>query len=915
METQLSDLVRAAAITNGNIVSGIPFMIIGKNKFEVAPTRLPDFIGGYCKLAYEDSNNESEGVGDTYGLNLAEVICAPKLPLMINMQLKFNLEAENREYPNLYDDSFLVDTVSCIQNLQLDLLHINPNMSDLICLVMESSSWTTNNATSIMIKFHFPFCQIDRNYYSKTFRPCLIQELRKVKVINHLEYQPIGDWDNIIIEYTDSVPMFRSKGLDGQPPLQVSKIYGQIRDDIEIDDIKELQLKDIFEPRNHSWIHLNAIPATFLAKNVELEYWYPLLLSISFWPSITHPKSLDNIESVSNNPIEYDASVKDKDPKIMISYLLPLLSINRIVVEPYWIDVGKVLHKVYNGSQEGLRIWTTWSAKGLVPNRSQDTCVNKWLSFQNITLSEKTIGWYAREDDKNGYDEWHNAWSKDALLEATSTVNSDVAEALYRVFWLDYLCSKCDKNGWYKFDGMRLKQLDDAVDLRKDISKIFIPIYKKLRTFYSDKSNQGGLAEGDKKLCETNISLITTLIKKLGSHAYETTIIKSAQKSFYEEDFDKKKDTDPSKTAWLNCVVEICNGHAYKRSGKPEDFLTMSTFLSIRDDLHWQHPLVVELMEWLSQVFPDEELRHFFLKDVASFMFGKNAEKLFRIWSGEGDNSKSMINKLFQAVLGMYNIDFPIELLSGKKMHSSGPTPELAQTRGAHVGMLCEPESDQELKSGAVKRYTGGDRMFARALHENGGSVIAMFKMIFMCNRIPKFLSADKALMNRVMIIPFLSTWSMNAPKDKAEQYRTRTFQMDPFFESRIPDLAYAMAWIMIQYYPIYSNEGLKVPKIVKEHTDKYWEDNDFYKIFIFERLEQAYLEPGVINKNESLTASELYGPFSQWFRANYPGIQIPTSATFKLDMSMSNRLGEQYNRRWLGIKLRNIEIPISKIS
>lgn len=918
MDARLTEIIKNASTTNGITVSGIPFTTISgmKTKFEVNATKLPDFITNYCALAQEDSTNESENEDIPYGLNLAEIVTQQKLPLIINMQLKFD-NSRNQEEPTLYDDTFLISVVYCIQNVQLELLNVQPNLMDLICIVMESKPWKSSNSIYVTIRFQFPYCQIDRTYYSKTFRNAINQGLRTSKVIQHLEIQPVGDWDSIIIDYDDIIPMYRSKGLENQPPCDVSHIYGVINTEDLDKSPKEYSLSDIFQPRNHSWIHLHAIQASFLAKDVNLEFWYPLFLSISFWSSITHPKALDNTESVNNSisAVEYEPSVKDDDPKMMCTYLLPLLSINRVNIEPYWLDVGKVLHKIYNGNIEGMKLWINLSAKSNRQDRSEDICTNRWLLFKNIDLSIKTLGWYAREDNIEGYKEWHDAWSRDALIEATSKVDGDVAEALYRVFWLDYICAKCDKNGWYKFDKTYLKPLDDAVDLRRDITNIFIPIYKKYRLFYIEKSSQKNLSEGDKKACESYITLITALIKALGRHSFESTIIKASYKKFHEEDFNQKRDMDPCKTAWLNCVVEICNGQAYTRPGKPEDFITMNTFLAIRQDLHWGHPLVKELMEWLGQVFPDKELLHFFLKDAASFLYGKNAEKLFRIWSGGGDNSKSMINKLFQAVLGMYNIDFPVELLSGKKFNSSGPSPELAQTRGTHVGMICEPESNEEIKSGAVKRYTGGDRIFARALHDNGGSVVATLKMIFMCNLVPRFLCADKATENRVIILPFFSTWSMNAPESIEERYAKRIFLMDPFFDTKIPDLAFAMAWVMIQYYPIYSKEGLKRPKVVVEYTNAYWEENDCLRAFINEFLENAYIEANIIDQNASLSASEIYPKFKQWFNANYPGMIAPILPNFKADMCGDKKLGLQSKQRWWGIRFRQTSINIPNLS
>jgi phage/plasmid-associated DNA primase len=265
--------------------------------------------------------------------------------------------------------------------------------------------------------------------------------------------------------------------------------------------------------------------------------------------------------------------------------------------------------------------------------------------------------------------------------------------------------------------------------------------------------------------------------------------------------------------------------------------------------------------------------------------------------------------KVLQTIFCDYFIDFPTSLLtSGNGKNSSGPSPELAQAANARGAILAEPDDRESMKGGIIKRITGGDRIFTRALNENGGSMDITFKTIMVCNRIPDIANVDRALINRFVVMPFLGTWCEDAPETEEEQFRQRRFKMDINFESRIPELARALLWIMVQYYSYYAEEGLAFPKIVKEYIEKHWADNDHYLQFIAEKIEYAYkdMDRKEYDVNVTLSVQDLYPIFGRWFRDYYPGVNLPTAAQFRSDMEMSGRLGPQPKRGlWLGIRVK----------
>lgn len=924
MDAQVSELIRNASTPSGASVSGTTYgTLFGiKSRFDVCPSKLPEFLSRHCDLAAKDENDDDEsGDAQKCGLSIGELVTSKTTPLMITMLFRFNIPEESRDDPSLYGEDFILAIANVVQTMMSEKLELSPTMSELICFVLESKPWDHGENTFVRMRFHFPYAQVDNGYQRKTLKPRLISLLRQQKVINRMETHPVGDWDVILEDTKDIVGLYRSKDEVNQAPMSLTHIYNFVEEDhVASGKSTEVMLADVFIPVHHSFIYRGMIPGTFLAGEIDLRHWLPLLFSVNFWSGVVRPKELEDTDSTSQGGgIRYDDRSDDKDPMSMIQHLLPLVSIERYNREDYWLDIGRILYNVSGGTEEGLNMWIAASNKATVLGRDKSACMEVYYTLRDSPLTEKTIAWFARQDSKHGYGEWHTAWCQNALTEALSQVHDDVAEAVYRVFWLDYMCTGLGKNSWYMFDKHRLKPLDDAVYLRKDITNVLIPIYKKMRHDSSEESLSLNGKESEKKHLESLISQIGGLIKKLGNQGYRSSIVNMAREKFYVEGFDLLKDANPTKTGWINGVVECCGGTAYFRGGKPEDFITMTTFIPYRSEFTWENPVVIELMKWLSQAFPDEELLRYFLKDSASMLLGKNSEKLFRVWSGEGDNGKSMIVKLYQATLGMYCIDFPVQMLCGKTFSSSsGPNPELAQAKGSHAGIISEPDADEELQAGKLKRFTGGDRFFGRLCNENGGSIEAFFKLIFMCNRIPNIPGADRAVRARFQIMPYVSTWSKDAPESEEEQRKLRIFKMDPFFDRRVPELAQAFAWVIVEYFALYKAEGLIAPPIVREYTERHWQENDPYINFIRERIVMAFknVELQEVDVTATITASDMYSPFKLWFRDNFPGAEIPAQPRFRQEMLQNGRLGPQNSssRRWIGIKINAPQVAITPI-
>ena len=350
---------------------------------------------------------------------------------------------------------------------------------------------------------------------------------------------------------------------------------------------------------------------------------------------------------------------------------------------------------------------------------------------------------------------------------------------------------------------------------------------------------------------------------------------------------------------WLNGVTICGEKGAYFREGMIEDYITMNTGIAYPVKYTAETNQVKFVLHWFRQIFPDDELFEYFLKDSASLLYGKNSEKMFRMWIGKaGNNSKSMLIKLITKTLGEYCVTFPTTILCKSFNSDSGLNPALAQVKGAHLGIISEADETDEIMGGKLKRMTGGDDMFARGCGDNGGAIQAFYKLIYMANEVPPILGLDKAIEDRLAYLPFLSVWSMDAPETEAEQFKLRTFKMDYSFDEKIPSLCSAFAWIMLNNFSKYKIEKLRKPKIVIEYTQQYWKDNDPYRTFIIDVLE--------LDENNEFNTSDLYPHFKAWYGNNFPQTKTPISKIFTKIMQETTHLGPlNEDRKWIGYRIK----------
>lgn len=872
-------------------------------KWIISPRNLRNFWQRYCGLVPKEFTASR--------LCLAE---RPKdvMPVIVDFTLKFS---QDTVPDDIFSNLFLQGLTYCCQTAISELFEITDSECELFSVAMETHPWMSmeeidpetgkNGVLIVQVRIQFPLCRIKAMEQKKILIPKICQNLRKHNIRSRMVSEPFGDWDKIINPdaVIHPVTMYGSVEKDGNIPLHISYCYGELGEESIEESIEPWELDEHFDPSQHQHCIKNSIPSSMFAAEY-IDYWIPLFLSINYGNrEILLRADQDANRAVETVPLQFGNRNREETDLELAEQLLTIVNVQRFMARNTWQYIGMALNRADRAQRGGLHTWRRLTEK-YNPDWL-DECESLYYTYGEKNITIKTIAWFAKEDNPQRYREWHDRWIMAIIEKAFSITHNDVAKAFYRCNWLDFVCCAISsrESHWFYYEGHRWIETKQAIELRRRISNSLVTRFEEIRTRLSRDISLSN-DENFKSNGENNMKKVTKLISSLKNYSFKNLVLNESKEFFENANFGRILDANLETMGLNNGVIEIVEDKAIFRAGFPEDYISRYANVTYREDFTRQSKQVVDLLDWLGKAFPDPGLLDYFLKFAASCMKGGNADKIFPIWSGEGNNSKSMIIKLFEFAFGTYCINFPTSLLTGKQANSSAPTPELARSRNSRIAFLSEPDKEEKLKTGPVKKWTGGDTFFTRNLHDQGGDIVTSFKMIYVCNKISAIPDADEAVKNRVRIFPFLSKWSRDAPRDPEEQKAALTFKMDTNFDKKIQPLASAFIWLIVQHYPKYTDEGLIEPKIVDEHTRKFWDENDIYNQFINEIFENAINAEGQQDLDAFVTVNDAYGEFKDWLKENYPGTELTTRPNF-VDELRVRKFGLPVKNIWRGIKMR----------
>jgi phage/plasmid-associated DNA primase len=929
MNYELRDLLEKLSEENGRNTHCTTYGL--ESKWCISDQSNTEFWKEYCSMIYNHMMNEEE-VNDVC---LAE-IPTNVIPLIQEFVFKYqDYDEDDVENWEPYDDHFLANMCLLYQEMLIKYFNV-PEEKVLMVVVMESTNYWieedgVNKYILIKVRLQFPNARIDVKTQDDFIRKEMISILRKNNMLSNMNRQPIGDWDNIMCKNIAKTPvlMYGSSSSPMIPKLKELHVWGKISQEMieNNEEPEEISVKAAFNFKFHEQVRNKTIDKNIFNKDIDPEYWLPLYLSIGYGNNTLLLKSeynkKVNIKITNTDNFVFGQSRSkfegnDDENLEMASKLLSIISPVRYLQESSWLDIGRSLYHIDRGGGMGLNMWIKHTINGLkdvvelpayiydgVHHQSEDiiseVCRYNYDTFGKDYVTMKTLGHFARIDNVRIYNDWHKSWVFPAMEAALSCSETDVCAALYRLFWLEFTFDPRNKR-WYEFVIHGWTENFKGTHLSKAISSLFMKKFEETRTILSNQI-QNSEDQRFKSDGEITIKKLLKLIQELKRKPFKKRLMEEAEEFFENEKISEYLNKNPNLTGVKNGVLEIVNDDLIFRPAKPEDYISMCAGVPFNTHMHLKHPLVVECMEYFRQVYPDEQLLHYFLKFCASFFKGRNSDKIFAVFTGKGHNSKSMIVKLFNLIFAVYAIKMPVGMLFEKSANSGNATPQLARAKNVKLAIFDEPEDTMPMNKGIIKRLTGGDSFYGRLLNENGGDIEMTFKIMMITNEIPAVSKADEATKDRFKIFPHLGKWIDDPPpaaEQMAEHGFVKFFKKDVNFENRLPVLAPAAMWIFSQYYPTYCKEGLEVPEIVKLHTEEYWKNNDLYGLFIQECIVDVFLSENVRDLTVCLSVTEMYDEFKMWFKSSHPGKEVPGRQDMKNELQ--TRWDAPDKNGWVGI-------------
>lgn len=822
-------------------------------------------------------------------LGIAEAQVSDFIPVLVDVDLKVDEdvvpEITGPRTRCLYDLDQVKQLVEKYQSILAEICDDRLESKRLSCVLLEKPMYKNTVGERVYVKngfhLHFPFLVMDK----KHIRVHLIPRIQEwIGTCGLFDDAGISNPCDIIDDAVVSNPWLmygcKKDGI-GMTPYTVSGVFLNGGEFVSVEEAFEGQTIWTFEEE----------PVELTRENISSHLHRLLSIAIvpgctdvqDIRPSLAPPSCLrDDIpETVDLSNLHTDMfsnPTKDlQEAKEIIEFLNP----HRAETYSEWMKVGWILYNISGGCREGFDMWNEFSRKS--DKYDESVCLDLWSNSME-RRSRPGLGsliYMAKVDDLDGYTKWKSESDKGMIMSAIQTggTHNDLARMMFAMYRTKFRCASVSNRTWFQFHNHAWESMEEGTYLRAKISD---PEDGLVGAFQTQVSQQRSIlaAETDeaaKLMHQKRIDILAGIIKNLKTCNYKNNVMRECTEVFYDNKFLKELDQDRMKVAFNNGVYDLKENKF--RDGLPEDYISVKMPVNYRT-FKRSDDAVKHVELFLEQVFPDPSVRTYFLDVYSEIFEGGNSRKIVLIWTGNGDNGKSVTQKLLEKLLGKLAIKFSTTLLSGTKTKLGNAAPEMARAKPpVRHATMDEPDSDEKLNCGLMKQLSGGDSYWARDLFQKGSEtmeITPMFTLTLLCNSLPRLRHPDRATWNRIRVIPFESKFPADdkeCPDTYEEQLRQKKFPRDPSFGDKIPGMLEALAWYLLQHragWPDADGNRTQWPSPdpikVKEATLKYERENDTLRGFLDQDFEDK--EGGKVR------VSEVWERFKDWWKMNHARTQ-----------------------------------------
>jgi len=321
------------------------------------------------------------------------------------------------------------------------------------------------------------------------------------------------------------------------------------------------------------------------------------------------------------------------------------------------------------------------------------------------------------------------------------TSGNSVAATLLGYAIQNYIIYCEAEKGFYLFDGNRWAEFNDMYSV---VYTVLIRLCK----FMFAKRKGTDIASDN----------FLTLIKTVNKTHWKYDVLRELQcrKGVFQKyalwDSEKLKETITT----IDGVIDFTGEEVINRKGTRKEF--RRTFVPYRTDEILDTGVPVKYNEFLSSLFPDEDTLHTARQSSSMFISG-NAKKVFQVYHGEGDNGKSTWIEIEKELFGEKAHTYSTSLILNNKYGDDKLPPEAADFMGKYLLYGSEVQKGKQLSLGKIKNFTGDDTIAATPKYKDQREFRPTWQMVLSVNDLPFFDGADRAFINRLLVLPFEKTF------------------------------------------------------------------------------------------------------------------------------------------------------------
>lgn len=532
-----------------------------------------------------------------------------------------------------------------------------------------------------------------------------------------------------------------------------------------------------------------------------------------------------------------------------IKALVAMLKMERCDNYGDWLRVGWCLKNIDEGL---LSLWIEWSKQS---RKFKDgECEKVWgvASDNGRGLTIGSLKYWAKMDNPQKYKDYFRNCLFELVRTAKSKTHYDIVKVMYFMYGCRFVYTPNEV--WYEFKKHRWNKVESGYTLRELMPTELATEFMKVATYYTERSTRADVKEEEKDSCVKTAKELQEIYFKLKMTTFQKQLLDMATILFMNEEFDTLLDSKENLIGFTNGIYDL--DEDIFRDGRPEDYVSKSTKLEYTNVVSKTHR--EEVMDFFKSIMESDEMTDYLLDILGINLHGIKRLHMFLFWVGLGGNGKGITTNLYANALGDYFYSPAIELFTTTRKSSSSANPELAKVRGVRGCISTEPEEDQVIYVGLLKKWTGDDLLQGRELYGKPVEFKPQSYPIIQMNKMPVLSGNDGGVARRMRIInfPYQFVDTPSKPNEK---------QIDIMLADKFKKTEYLQQFILIliERYRLYKQGNFKLhtPQRVLDDTQEYLDENNHVKNFLYETYDI------VGGRNTFISSSAIFAEFKYYAR------------------------------------------------